>query len=89
MPDRLVTELEYEALLADRPRKFNAEQVGFQPESDSSEVCCSCMHYFVNPCRETKVCEIVRLDNEIEIPPLAKCQFWTADGFDHPLLEEE
>ena len=52
MPDRLVTELEYEALLADRPRKFNAEQVGFQPESDSSEVCASCIHYFINPARD-------------------------------------
>jgi hypothetical protein len=82
----VISRAEYEALLEDRPDKFGPDEVGYMEESESPEVCCSCIHFFTNPTRMTNVCEVLRLEDDSNIPPLARCRFWTTDGSHYPLL---
>jgi hypothetical protein len=78
---------DYNALLDDRPRKFGPDEVDYSPQSDDTYVCCSCVHWFINPAQDAKVCEIVRLPTEADIPAQARCKFWTPDGGWLPLIK--
>lgn len=84
----MVTKAEYDKLLDDRPRKFGPGEVGFQVRSDDAHVCCGCIHWFANAARGAAVCEILRLPGEQDIPPQARCRFWTPDGEWYPLLDD-
>jgi hypothetical protein len=78
---------EYLELLDDRPKKFTAEEVGFNEEAPEGEPpCASCVHYYTNLIGEFAVCEILRLNPEAYIPPFANCKFWNMDRKDFPLL---
>lgn len=86
----MISKEEYEALLEDRPRKFGPEEVGFvETPDDVQAVCCACIHWFSNPARMNTVCEIMRLEPERDVPPLARCLWWTPDGKWYPLQEAQ
>lgn len=86
MADKLASRDEYEALIDNRPRKFSPAEVGFVEKSDDAHLCCGCIHWFINPARGSAVCEIMRPEPERDVPPQARCRFWTPDGEWYPLL---
>jgi len=81
---------EYRQLIADRPKKFTAEEVGFKSESENDSIlnCCSCAHWFQSPARNSSVCEIYRPADDGDVPSLGVCMFHTIDGKHFPLLEK-
>jgi hypothetical protein len=77
---------EYDAMMADRPVKFMAGQVGYMEHQPEAEYQCQkCTHFFTSTNRS--VCEILRLSPEKPIPHHAGCVFWTKNGEEFPLYE--
>ena len=75
--------------IAERPRKFSAQESGFRgPALKQMPTCGECIHWFENPRSRRTVCEIVRLAGEMNIRASSTCRFQTADGIHYPLLHE-
>jgi len=89
----MVTLKEYQDLTEDRPEKFTAGEVGYEPAPKGSAFRCgSCFHLYRRSPDNFQVCEIFRDDSADEegIDSSYRCAFWTApDGEGHPLLPEE
>ena len=84
--DRLAgTKAEYLKLIADRPPKFDARQVGYGP-SKGGPSCSTCRHFFVSKVARRRVCEIFRPDHDSSVDPDYTCKFHTKDGVSFPLL---
>lgn len=90
----MATFQDYLDLLQERPEKFGADDVAFEPKSDSVEERCSrCYHFYQNAVSPRKVCEIYRADEEEEtdkgVPPGGVCKFFTHDGQNYPRLSDQ
>jgi hypothetical protein len=82
----LATLENYDALVADRPPKFTAQEVDFRDRARNPKFRCgSCRHFFVGPNQLRNVCEILRLHPERSIPAGGDCLFWNKNGKDFPL----
>ena len=83
---------EYRKLLEDRPEKFKADDVEYEPAPAGSVLrCASCIHFFARRVDNFTTCEIFR-DPETDangVRPDFRCKFYTSDGDVHPLLMEE
>jgi hypothetical protein len=81
----------YLKVLADRPKKLNADEVGYQRAPAGSAIRCNnCIHFFRRAVDNFTVCEIFR-DEETDtygVRPDWRCQFQTVDLNVYPLLEE-
>ena len=88
----MVTLEDYREILDDRPVKFTAEEVGYQPAPEGSAMrCASCLHFYRRAIDGFSVCEIFR-DEQTDrdgVLPDWRCRFWTVDSEVHPLLEAE
>ncbi len=86
---RLITITEYEKLVADRPQKFSAEQVGYKDHTPrgQNEICSSCLHFYRGEVAERTVCEIFRPEGGKDVEALGFCLFWTLEGKRFPLLK--
>jgi hypothetical protein len=84
----VVTKTDYFELYSERPRKFTAEEVEFMPEAEDDRLCSACINWFYSPSLVTSVCQILRLENDGNIPATASCKFWTKDNENFPHLEE-
>ena len=83
-----VTKAKYDDLMADRPRKFDADQVGYRKAPRGSEQRCeNCMHFYTRKVDGLTTCEIFRNDDtdEAGVNPKYLCDWWSRDGTDHPL----
>ena len=77
-------------ILDDRPKKLDAEQVGYEAAPEGSEFrCASCLRYYRRAVDNFATCEIFRDEETDEngVNPAYRCRFWTSDGDQHPLLE--
>jgi hypothetical protein len=86
----LASESDYRTLVADRPPKFNAKQVGYEEHASGKHKCHGCFHLyktFTTP--ERVVCEVFRPDNDVDVNPEGWCRFWSKDGKSLPDLELE
>ena len=96
-----VSRLEYETLVADRPQKFDEDQVNYRPANRSQFRCDRCLHYFTRITDNFGVCEIFRptryarrrspeegypTEEIEEVQPEMVCDFFSADGSQYPLL---
>jgi hypothetical protein len=78
---------EYDAMMLDRPVKFNPEQVGYG-ESDGEMKCGGCLHYYTGVTAKRSVCEIMRPPGD-DVDADNVCEFWTKDGVNFPKLPAE
>ena len=85
----LVTLEEYDLLMADRPMKFSASQVGYSPKPKYKQVCDDCISFFRGKAARKNTCEIFRPDNEETVQPMGWCRFWSNNYRDFPLLDKE
>lgn len=79
-------------LYDERPKKFSAEQVGYEVAPEGSAMrCASCLHYYRRATDGFAVCEIFRSEETDEdgVKPDWRCKFWSSDPGQVPLLEEE
>jgi hypothetical protein len=79
----------YERLMQSRPVKFDAEEVSYR-EAEGEEKCQNCQHFFERVIDKFHTCEIFR-DEETDkngVSPNFRCDFFTSNGTDFPLLEE-
>lgn len=84
----LVTLDAYKRLVANRPYKFSADEVGYR-KSTGSEECANCFHLYKREWDKYGVCEIFRDgegDKEEPIKDDWVCSFHTIDGEEFPLL---
>jgi hypothetical protein len=75
----------YEALMADRPEKFDPEDVNYR-EADSRQRCWNCLHFYMRRIDEFGVCEIMRPQDDGSVEPDYVCDYFTKDGETFPLL---
>jgi hypothetical protein len=88
----MVTLDEYREIVADRPEKFSAEEVGYEEAPEGSALrCAACLHYFRRAIDGFTTCEIFRSEEtDTEgVKPDWRCRFYTVDGQVFPLLEEK
>lgn len=82
------SEADYRRLIADHPKKFTAEEAGYQAATDAM-TCSTCSHYYLNPLHNWRVCEIMRPPDET-VKANWTCRFWTLDQGDTlPKLDTE
>jgi len=83
---------DYLELLDDRPKKFSATEVGYEPAPEGSELrCAGCRHYFRRATDGFTTCEIFRspeTDREGVLPDW-RCRFFNVDGSVFHLLEAD
>lgn len=81
----------YLEIVADRPAKLSAVEVGFKRGAGkgSSERCANCHHFYVNPSSPRKVCEIFRPSDDSSILPTDRCRFFNRDFSSYPLLDSD
>lgn len=87
----MVTLDTYREIVADRPHKLNAEQVGYRKAEAGEPSCKACLHFFERRLDKFGVCELYR-DEDIDeqgINPNWTCSFQTVDGKKFPLLKEK
>jgi hypothetical protein len=83
-----ITKRDYDDMVADRPEKFSAEQVGYRKAPRGSEQRCeNCAHFYTRQVDGFGVCEIFRSEQTdvSGVDPKWLCDWWTLDGTDHPL----
>lgn len=80
----MITFAEYQRLLEDRPDKFEPDAVDYR-EADGAERCSRCIHFYQS--KDHAVCEIMRPEDEAEVEPGYVCDFYTFDGEEFPLLD--
>lgn len=89
---KMVSLEQVEDLIAERPRKFSAEDVRYEKAPEGSAIrCASCLKYFKRAVDNFGTCEIFR-DEEADrdgVLPDWRCAFWSADGNVYPLVEEK
>lgn len=85
----MATMKEYEAMVADRPEKFDAEEVNYRDSEKPAQKCGRCLHLFERRLDGLKTCEIFRSDETgvDGVDDSYVCQFFTRDGKDFPLYE--
>ncbi len=85
-----VSKTEYDALLEERPRKFDAEQVGYERSTNDEEKCANCVHLYSRVVDKFHTCELFRNaeTDRVGVMPNWKCSFFTRDGETFPLLDE-
>jgi hypothetical protein len=79
---------DYDELMADRPRKFTADEVGYRKAPRGSEYRCgNCFHFYARQIDGRTVCEIFRSPETDEdgVDPRYFCTWWNSNGIDHPL----
>lgn len=83
------TKEQYLRLMEDRPKKFDANQVGYRrAELTEDTECQHCIHFYRRQVDKFSVCEIFR-DEDTDrhgIDPRWVCDFFTPDGEEFPLL---
>lgn len=86
----MVTPQQVAKMVADRPKKFTAEQVAFIPQSDNpSQTCGGCYHWYQSNIARRAVCEIYAPATEDrKVPAEATCAYWTVDGVTYPRIEK-
>lgn len=83
-----VSKESYLRLVENRPYKFDSEEVNYR-KSDGEEACERCVHFFERLTDKFHVCEIFRpVKGKETVDPEFVCDFFTADGESHPLLED-
>ncbi|SRR5229473_784690 len=88
----MVTIEERNALYAERPRKFTAQDVGYEPSQPYGIFrCSSCLSFYVRLVDLKATCDIFRSPETDEkgVDPGYRCRFWTTDGETFPMLKEE
>lgn len=81
---------DYEKMLADRPEKFTAEQVGYRKADEVGKQCGQCIHLYKEVVGDQRtVCEILRLDPEDSINPEFVCMFTSRDGVEYPYVKKD
>lgn len=85
-----VTKSLYDRMIADRPLKFNAEEVAYRDsvEEEKEAYCHSCIHFFTRKVDGHNTCEIFRPDEDKSVDENYVCDFFSKDGENFPLLEE-
>jgi hypothetical protein len=82
----------YYEIIAERPRKLNAAQVGYAATPDGSVMrCAACLHFYRRAIDGFGTCEIFR-DEETDVVgilPNWRCSFWTVDGDVFPFQPED
>lgn len=87
--DKKVTLNDYLEMMADRPVKFTAAEVGYSPKPKYKEVCDDCIHFFRGKTARRNVCEIMRPDSETEsVAPMGFCYVWSNDYRTFPLIDK-
>lgn len=87
-----ITKTDYDDMVADRPEKFTAEQVGYRKAPRGSEYRCeNCLHFYTRQVDRFGVCEIFRSlqTDEEGVDPKYLCDWWTSDRDTHPLVRKE
>ena len=84
----MIGKTEYFELYAERPRKFDAKEVGFMPIAKDDRLCCSCINWFYSPSMGFGVCQIFRPADDSGVEATSSCAFWTQNNEDFPHLEE-
>ena len=82
-----VTKSLYDRMIADRPLKFNAEEVAYR-EADAESTCGQCIHFFQRVVDSHGTCEIFRPQDDAPVDANYVCDFFSEDGEDFPLLSE-
>jgi len=85
MPE--VTKDAYLRVVENRPFKFSDDEVGYTP-GEGDHVCSRCIHFFTRNVDSFHTCEIFRPDDDDAVLAAYRCDFWTDDGEEFPLLEE-
>jgi hypothetical protein len=88
----VIDKAEYDKIIAERPRKFTPEQVGYRKAPRGSEQRCqNCAHFFERVVDGLTTCEIMRSTETDEkgVDPKYLCDWWTRDGEDHPLASDK
>jgi len=88
----MIDKREYDKLIAERPRKFTPNEVGYRKAPRGSEQRCeNCGHFYVRKVDGFTTCEIMRSaeTDEKGVDPKYLCNWWTRDGEDHPLAGKE
>jgi hypothetical protein len=85
----MATMKEYEAMVSDRPEKFDAEEVNYRDSEKTNQKCGRCLHLFERKLDGLKTCEIFRSDvtDEEGVDEDYTCDFFTRNGTDFPLYE--
>ena len=84
------TESDYRTLMADRPPKFNAKQVGYEEHATGEHKCEACFHLYrraATDLPERIVCDVFRPDGDADVNPEGWCRFWSKDGESLPDLK--
>lgn len=83
---------EYTKMIADRPPKFSADQVGYRKatseEANDWKECEDCQHFYRSDAAERNVCEIFRPDGDENVDRHFVCDWFTDDGVRFPLRRE-
>jgi hypothetical protein len=79
---------EYQAMVADRPEKFGAEEVNFRKCEDIGNECEHCAHFYQQVAGDKRTtCEIFRPDGDESVDPEGVCDFMTRDFEEFPYQE--
>ena len=84
----LVTLEDYQEMVADRPEKFAPEEVDYD-DSDGPERCARCIHFYRSEAAERTTCEVMRPEDDEDVNPAYRCQFFTVYGQKFPMLDAE
>jgi hypothetical protein len=77
----------YDRMIADRPLKFDADEVAYR-EAEGESSCSQCVHFFTREADKHHTCEIFRPDEDKSVNPNFVCDFFSKDGEEFPLLDE-
>ena len=84
-----VTKSLYDRMIADRPLKFNEEEVNYRKARfDSDDICENCVHFFTREVDQHHTCEIFRPDDDESVDAAYVCDFFSKDGETFNLLRE-
>lgn len=78
----------YEAMIADRPEKFSAEDVSYR-DAEGKEHCSNCIHFYQRRLDHFGVCEIMRSEETDAdgVDPDYVCDYWNQGDDRFPLLK--
>jgi hypothetical protein len=82
-----VTKSLYDRMIADRPLKFDADEVNYR-EADSESSCGKCIHLFSRIVDSHNTCEIFRPADDASVDKNFVCDFFSKDGEEFPLLDD-
>jgi hypothetical protein len=77
----------YDSMIADRPAKFDEDEVEYRMAEKKGPRCGTCVHFFERKVDGFTTCEIFRPADDGPVKENYVCDYWTEDGETFPLLK--